>query len=83
MTSMSKFPFLCLECQGVIRNLVCKSCRKEYKCVDDIPYFRGAELIADMVSLQGDPSQDIAVMERSVDVIQSGKPVKLGGAALV
>ncbi len=39
--------------------------------------------IADMVSLEGDPSQDIANMERSVDVIQSGKLVKLGGAALV
>ena len=39
--------------------------------------------IADMVSLQGDPSQDIAVLERAVDVSQSGKPVKRGGAALV
>jgi imidazolonepropionase-like amidohydrolase len=39
--------------------------------------------VADMVSLEGDPSQDIANMERSVDVIQSGTPVKLGGAALV
>ncbi|NQW17561.1 MAG: amidohydrolase family protein [Chloroflexi bacterium] len=39
--------------------------------------------IADMVSLEGDPSQDIANMERSVDVIQSGTPVKLAGAALV
>ena len=39
--------------------------------------------IADMVSLEGDPSQDIASMEKSVDVIQSGKPVKLANAALI
>jgi hypothetical protein len=36
-----------------------------------------------MVSLEGDPSQDIASMEKSVDVIQSGKPVKLANAALI
>lgn len=39
--------------------------------------------VADMVSVQGDPSLDISCLGRSVDVIQSGTPVKLKGKPLV
>ena len=39
--------------------------------------------VADLVSMAGDPAGDIENLERSVDVIQGGTPVKLGGAALV
>ena len=39
--------------------------------------------VADLVSMAGDPAGDIENLERSVDVIQAGTPVKLGGAALV
>jgi imidazolonepropionase-like amidohydrolase len=40
-------------------------------------------LAADLVSVAGDPARDIAALDRSVDVIQAGQPVKLGGRALV
>jgi imidazolonepropionase-like amidohydrolase len=39
--------------------------------------------VADMLSVEGDPAIDIANLERPMDVIQSGVPVKRGGAALV
>jgi len=35
------------------------------------------------VSVSGDPATDIAALGRAVDVIQAGRPVRLGGRALV
>jgi imidazolonepropionase-like amidohydrolase len=40
-------------------------------------------LIADLVSVTGDPAVDIAALGTAVDVVQAGRPVKLGGRALV
>ena len=40
-------------------------------------------LVADLVSVSGDPATDIAALGRAVDVIQAGRPVRLGGRALV
>ncbi len=40
-------------------------------------------LAADLMSVQGDPADSIARLEGAVDVIQAGRPVKLGGRALV
>lgn len=40
-------------------------------------------LIADMMSVAGDPGRDIAALGTAVDVIQAARPVKLGGRALV
>jgi imidazolonepropionase-like amidohydrolase len=40
-------------------------------------------LIADLVSVTGDPALDIAALGTAVDVVQAGRPVKLGGRALV
>jgi imidazolonepropionase-like amidohydrolase len=40
-------------------------------------------LVADLMSVAGDPAVDIAALGRAVDVIQAGRPVKLGGRALV
>jgi imidazolonepropionase-like amidohydrolase len=40
-------------------------------------------LAADLVSVAGDPAGDIAALGEAVDVIQAGRPVKLGGRALV
>ena len=39
--------------------------------------------VADLVSMSGDPAADIENLEKSVDVIQAGTPVKLAGAALI
>jgi imidazolonepropionase-like amidohydrolase len=38
---------------------------------------------ADLMSVAGDPAADIAALARAVDVIQGGRPVKLGGHPLV
>ena len=40
-------------------------------------------LVADLVSLAGDPAVDIAALGTAVDVIQAGRPVKLQGRVLV
>lgn len=40
-------------------------------------------LAADMFSMAGDPAREIAALTDAVDVIQAGRPVKLGGRALV
>jgi len=40
-------------------------------------------LLADLVAVAGDPAVDIAALGTAVDVIQAGRPVKLGGRALV
>jgi imidazolonepropionase-like amidohydrolase len=40
-------------------------------------------LVADLVSVAGDPAADIAALAGAVDVIQGGRAVKLGGRALV
>jgi imidazolonepropionase-like amidohydrolase len=42
-----------------------------------------AGLVADLVTMAGDPARDIAALGNAVDVIQAGRPVKLGGRALV
>jgi len=39
--------------------------------------------VADLLSVAGDPAQDVAALGRAVDVIQAGRPVKLGGRPLV
>ena len=40
-------------------------------------------LVADLVSVAGDPGADIAALADVVDVVQAGRPVKLGRRALV
>tara|TARA_B110000438_G_scaffold215431_1_gene207777 strand:- start:178 stop:981 length:804 start_codon:yes stop_codon:yes gene_type:complete len=40
-------------------------------------------MIADMMSVAGDPSEDIRALAISTDVVKGGVPVKLGGRALV
>jgi imidazolonepropionase-like amidohydrolase len=40
-------------------------------------------LAADLVSVAGDPAADIAALAAAIDVVQDGRPVKLGGRALV
>jgi imidazolonepropionase-like amidohydrolase len=40
-------------------------------------------LVADLMSVAGDPAADIAALGDAVDVIQAGRPVKLGRRALV
>jgi imidazolonepropionase-like amidohydrolase len=40
-------------------------------------------LVADLMSVAGDPAVDIAALGHAVDVIQAGRPVKLGGRPLV
>jgi imidazolonepropionase-like amidohydrolase len=40
-------------------------------------------LVADLMSVAGDPARDIAALGAAVDVVQAGRPVKLGGRALV
>jgi imidazolonepropionase-like amidohydrolase len=40
-------------------------------------------LAADLMSVAGDPAADIAALGDAVDVIQGGRPVKLGRRALV
>lgn len=40
-------------------------------------------LAADMLAVAGDPAVDIARLGEATDVIQAGRPVKLGGQALV
>jgi imidazolonepropionase-like amidohydrolase len=42
-----------------------------------------AGLSADLMSVKGDPAKDIAALSDAVDVVLEGKPVKLGGKALV
>jgi imidazolonepropionase-like amidohydrolase len=39
--------------------------------------------VADLMSVAGDPAEDIAVLGDAVDVIQAGRPVKLAGRSLV
>jgi imidazolonepropionase-like amidohydrolase len=39
--------------------------------------------VADLMSVAGDPATDIALLGDSVDVVLAGRPVKLGGRALV
>jgi imidazolonepropionase-like amidohydrolase len=39
--------------------------------------------VADLMAVAGDPAADIAALGDCTDVVQRGKPVKLGGAALV
>jgi imidazolonepropionase-like amidohydrolase len=39
--------------------------------------------LADMMSVEGDPSQNIRALATSTDVVKGGVPVKLGGRALV
>jgi imidazolonepropionase-like amidohydrolase len=40
-------------------------------------------LVADLMSVAGDPARDIAALDAAVDVVQAGRPVKLDGRALV
>jgi imidazolonepropionase-like amidohydrolase len=40
-------------------------------------------LAADLLAVAGDPAADIAALGAPVDVILGGRPVKLGGRALV
>jgi hypothetical protein len=40
-------------------------------------------MIADMMSVAGDPSKDIRTLAISTDVVKGGVPVKLEGRALV
>ncbi|HZS33931.1 MAG TPA: amidohydrolase family protein [Methylomirabilota bacterium] len=40
-------------------------------------------LAADLVAVAGDPAADIAALGHAVDVVQAGRPVKLGGRTLV
>jgi imidazolonepropionase-like amidohydrolase len=40
-------------------------------------------LIADLLAVAGDPARDLATLGTAVDVIQAGRPVKLGGRALI
>ncbi|MBM3959252.1 MAG: amidohydrolase family protein [SAR202 cluster bacterium] len=40
-------------------------------------------LSADLMSVRGDPAQDITALLNAVDVVLEGKPVKLGGRPLV
>ena len=40
-------------------------------------------LAADLMSVAGDPAADIAALASATDVIQGGRPVKLGGRVLV
>jgi imidazolonepropionase-like amidohydrolase len=40
-------------------------------------------LVADLMSVAGDPAADIAALRDAVDVIQAGRPVKLGRRALI
>ena len=40
-------------------------------------------LVADLLSVAGDPAADIGALTESVDVIQGGRPVKLAGRVLV
>jgi imidazolonepropionase-like amidohydrolase len=39
--------------------------------------------IADLMSVEGDPSEDIRALAASTDVVKGGVPVKLGGKALI
>jgi imidazolonepropionase-like amidohydrolase len=39
--------------------------------------------VADLMSVAGDPAADIARLGDAVDVIQAGRPVKLGRRALL
>lgn len=39
--------------------------------------------LADLMSVEGDPSKDIRALATSTDVVKGGVPVKLGGEALV
>jgi imidazolonepropionase-like amidohydrolase len=38
---------------------------------------------ADLMSVAGDPARDVAALGAAVDIVQAGRPVKLGGRALV
>jgi imidazolonepropionase-like amidohydrolase len=40
-------------------------------------------LVADLMSVAGDPAADITALGHAVDVVQAGRPVKLHGSALV
>jgi len=40
-------------------------------------------LAADLMTVAGDPARDVGALGDVVDVIQAGRPVKLGGRALV
>jgi imidazolonepropionase-like amidohydrolase len=40
-------------------------------------------LVADLMSVAGDPAADIAALRDAVDVIQAGRPVKLGRRVLI
>jgi imidazolonepropionase-like amidohydrolase len=40
-------------------------------------------LIADLLAVAGDPARDLATLGTAVDVIRAGRPVKLGGRALI
>lgn len=40
-------------------------------------------LMADLVAVAGDPAADVAALAETTDVIQGGRPVKLGGRVLV
>lgn len=40
-------------------------------------------LVADLMTVPGDPARDIGALGQAADVIQAGRPVKLGGQPLV